>query len=46
MTKMHTVWNAYGADTRLATRLWERKDHAFTADMQDAAFDWLDEQVR
>lgn len=46
MTKMHTVWDAYGADNHLTTLLWEGKAHTFTADMQDAAFDWLDEQVR
>ncbi len=39
--KMHGVWDAYGADAALATRIWEDKGHVFTADMQDAAFDWL-----
>ncbi|WP_138470957.1 dienelactone hydrolase family protein [Poseidonocella sp. HB161398] len=40
--QMHAVWDAYGADAALTTRVWEGKGHTFTADMQDAAFDWLD----
>lgn len=46
MAKMHSVWDAYGESEGLTTRVWQDKAHTFTADMQDAAFDWLDEQVR
>lgn len=46
MAKMHAVWDAYGEGRHLTTQLWEGKAHTFTADMQDAAFDWLDEHVR
>ncbi|MBE3639368.1 dienelactone hydrolase family protein [Mangrovicoccus algicola] len=43
---MHAVWDAFGADAALTTRIWEDKGHTFTADMQDAAFDWLDAALR
>ncbi|MFI0472582.1 dienelactone hydrolase family protein [Halomonas sp. HMF6819] len=46
MDRMRVVWSAYDADANLTTRLWENKGHVFTRDMQDAAFDWLDEQMR
>jgi len=45
MDKMRKVWDAYGDDAGLTTKLWPGKGHIFTADMQDAAFEWLDAQV-
>ncbi|TQS73607.1 hydrolase [Rhodobacteraceae bacterium] len=46
MDKMREVWDAFGQDRALETRVWPDKGHVFTADMQDAAFDWLDRQVQ
>lgn len=46
MEKMRLVWKAYDADANLTTRQWESKGHVFTYDMQEAAFDWLDETMR
>ncbi|MCP1315579.1 hydrolase, partial [Halomonas sp. 707D7] len=46
MARMHDVWSAHGAEEHLTTRLWEDKGHVFTADMQDAAFEWLDAKLR
>ena len=40
--RMHAVWDARGASDALTTRMWEGEGHTFTAEMQDAAFDWLD----
>jgi dienelactone hydrolase len=44
--KMARVWNAFGAANAFETRLWEGKGHIFSADMQDAAYDWLDAQFQ
>ncbi len=44
--RMHAVWDAFGDGAALATRIWEGKGHAFTADMQDAAFNWLEAALR
>ncbi len=40
--KMAGVWQAFGAPEALETRIWQAEGHIFTAEMQDAAFDWLD----
>ena len=42
--RMRAVWEAHGVPEALETRIWQDKGHIFTADMQDAAFDWLDAQ--
>lgn len=44
-SRMASVWEAHGATDALETRVWDGKGHTFTADMQDAAFDWLDSQL-
>ncbi|MFV2067353.1 MAG: dienelactone hydrolase family protein [Pirellulales bacterium] len=43
--KMHQVWKSQGAADRLETRLWD-VPHLFSRPMQDAAFRWLDRQLR
>jgi hypothetical protein len=43
--KMHAVWTAQGADSKLMTKLWD-VPHEFNAAMQDEAFTWLDAQFR
>ena len=42
---MQTYWDSEGADDRLVTKIWPRK-HVFDVEMQEEAFDWLDEIVR
>ncbi|WP_021018993.1 dienelactone hydrolase family protein [Vibrio gazogenes] len=42
--KLHRVWRANGAEDKLHTQIWPNKGHIFTADMQEAAFNWLDQQ--
>jgi hypothetical protein len=42
---MRTVWKAAGAEDRLETRMWPAP-HEFNRDMQDAAFAWLDRQLK
>ncbi|HPC18102.1 MAG TPA: alpha/beta hydrolase family protein [Candidatus Hydrogenedentes bacterium] len=39
--KLRDVWRAQGAEGKLETRLWP-VPHEFNADMQEAAFAWLD----
>lgn len=41
--RMARVWASQGAGTRLETRLWDAP-HEFNAEMQGAAFRWLDRQ--
>lgn len=43
--KMRKVWESQGAGDRLETRLWS-VPHVFNAEMQDAAFTWLDRQFK
>ncbi len=43
--RMHRVWASQDADGRLTTKLWPRP-HVFDAEMQDAAFAWLDGQLK
>jgi dienelactone hydrolase len=40
--KLHAVWRSQGAEDRLTTRTWD-VGHMFNAEMQAAAFAWLDE---
>ncbi|HPN34001.1 MAG TPA: alpha/beta hydrolase family protein [bacterium] len=42
--KMRRIWEAQGAGDRLVTRFWPG-GHRFSREMQEAAFDWLDEQL-
>ena len=42
---MRSLWQAAGAEDRLETRLWPAP-HEFNRDMQDAAFAWLDRQLK
>jgi len=42
--KMRSVWNSQGRAEVLETRLWD-VPHEFNAEMQDAAFAWLDQQL-
>ena len=42
--KLHRVYRGQGVEDRLETRLWP-VPHEFNADMQAAAFDWLDRQL-
>ncbi len=42
---MQNVWKAADAEDRLETRMWPAP-HEFNRDMQDAAFAWLDRQLR
>ncbi len=39
--RMRRVWEPQGVGDRLETRLWD-VPHEFNAEMQDAAFEWLD----
>lgn len=39
--RMHAIWNGQHAGDRLVTQLWD-VPHTFNAEMQDAAFAWLD----
>jgi len=41
---LHSVWDANGVGDKLETKLWKNKSHTYTADMQEASFDWLDKQ--
>ena len=43
-TKMKKVWAANKAADKLETKIWPEQGHIFTAEMQEAAFDWLDRQ--
>ncbi|HOP73836.1 MAG TPA: alpha/beta fold hydrolase [Bacillota bacterium] len=45
-TKMKKVWTAYKASDKLETKIWPQYGHSFNAEMQDAAFDWLDKQFK
>ncbi|MDQ0797048.1 dienelactone hydrolase family protein [Streptomyces sp. B1I3] len=40
--KMRAVWESQGAGSRLTTTTWPGRGHAFTADMQDEVYAWLD----
>ena len=42
--KMHAVWRSQRCEDVLETRLWD-VPHEFNAEMQDAAFAWLDKQL-
>jgi dienelactone hydrolase len=42
---MHRIWQGQAADDKLVTRLWPRP-HVFDLDMQEAAFAWLDAQLK
>ena len=43
--KMRAVWESQKANDKLETKLWD-VPHVFNAQMQDAAFAWLEEQLR
>lgn len=43
--KMRKVWDSRKAGDRLETRLWD-VPHCFNREMQQAAFAWLDQQLR
>jgi hypothetical protein len=43
--KMRRVWQSQGVAGRLETRVWD-VPHVFSREMQDAAFAWLERQVR
>ncbi len=42
--KMQQIWKAQAAEKKLVTRFWPG-GHQFSMEMQEAAFDWLDEQL-
>jgi dienelactone hydrolase len=42
--KLHKVWESQGASDRLETKLWPVA-HVFSREMQDAAFEWLDQHL-
>jgi hypothetical protein len=42
---MRIAWKEAGAGDRLETRMWPAP-HEFNREMQDAAFDWLDRQLK
>lgn len=42
--KMRRVWESQNAGDRLVTKLWE-VPHEFNREMQEEAFQWLDEQL-
>ena len=42
--KLNEVWESQRCEAALETRLWN-VPHEFNAEMQDAAFAWLDEQL-
>jgi len=42
--KMRRIWEQQSAGERLATRFWPG-GHQFSVEMQEVAFDWLDEQL-
>lgn len=42
-TKMHKVWDSQKVGDRLVTKLWNA-GHIFNREMQDEAFEWLDQQ--
>jgi dienelactone hydrolase len=42
--KLHKVWESQGASDRLETKLWPVA-HVFNSEMQDAAFEWLDQHL-
>ncbi|MEV4345819.1 alpha/beta fold hydrolase [Actinoplanes sp. NPDC049596] len=44
--KMRAVWRSQGATDRLATRTWPGLGHVFAAEMQDAAYAWLDRHLK
>lgn len=44
--KMKKVWTAHKAADKLETKIWPQYGHTFVAEMQDAAFDWLDNQFK
>lgn len=41
---LHAVWEANQASDKLETKIWPDKGHTFTKDMQEEAFNWLDNQ--
>jgi dienelactone hydrolase len=44
--KMRAVWRSQRAGDRLVTKAWPGLGHVFVAEMQDAAYAWLDHQFR
>jgi dienelactone hydrolase len=42
--KLHNIWRSQGMEDRLETRLWD-VPHTFNLEMQETAFDWLDQQI-
>jgi pimeloyl-ACP methyl ester carboxylesterase len=44
--RMARVWASQRARSRLRTRIWPDLGHVFTAEMQDDAFAWLDQNLR
>ncbi|MEU4245213.1 alpha/beta hydrolase family protein [Actinoplanes sp. NPDC026619] len=43
--KLRAVWNSQRAGHRLTTTIWPGLGHVFVAEMQDAAYAWLDRQL-
>jgi len=41
-SKMHMVWASQNADDKLITKIWTA-GHVFNREMQDEAFEWLDQ---
>jgi dienelactone hydrolase len=41
-SKMHKVWDSQKANDRLVTKLWDT-GHVFNMEMQNEAFEWLDQ---
>ena len=41
---MHQVWSSQGVDSDLVTKLWDDR-HLFNLEMQEEAFNWLEEKL-
>lgn len=44
--KVHKIWAANGAEDKLKTEIVAGMEHAFPAEQQKAAYDWLDAQFK
>ena len=44
--KVHKIWTAANAGDKVKTEIVPGMEHAFPAEQQKAAFDWLDKQFK
>ena len=44
--KVHKIWTAANAGDKVKTEIVPGMEHAFPAEQQKAAFDWLDKQLK